>query len=51
MMVTRQVRCRKCGTMTVLTYPDKLSDIGLKVISLCQACRELELRHQGGKDR
>lgn len=30
MMVTRKVRCRKCGTETLLTYPDKLSEIGLQ---------------------
>ncbi|MDY3985479.1 hypothetical protein [Dysosmobacter sp.] len=44
MMVTRKVRCRKCGTVTLLTYPDKLSEIGLNTISLCKACREMELR-------
>lgn len=27
MMITRQVRCKKCGEMFPLTYPEKLSDI------------------------
>ena len=35
MMITRQVRCKKCGEMFPLTYPEKLSDIGLSVISIC----------------
>lgn len=33
MMITRQVRCKKCGKMFPLTYPEKLSDIGRDVIS------------------
>lgn len=33
MMITRQVRCKKCGEMFPLTYPEKLSDIGRDVIS------------------
>ena len=32
-MITRQVRCKKCGEMFPLTYPEKLSDIGRDVIS------------------
>lgn len=45
MMVTRQVRCRKCGAMTSLTYPAKLSEIGRETISLCKACGEMELKN------
>ena len=31
MMITRQVRCKKCGKMFPLTYPEKLSDIPLEI--------------------
>lgn len=44
MMVTRRVRCLRCGTNTLLTYPDKLSGIGLNTISLCKVCLEIEIR-------
>lgn len=38
-MITRQVRCKKCGQLFPLTYPKKLSDTGLSVISICKMCR------------
>lgn len=38
-MITRHVRCKKCGQPFPLTYPEKLSDIGLSVISICKMCR------------
>lgn len=38
-MITRHVRCKKCGQLFPLTYPEKLSDIGLSVISICKMCR------------
>lgn len=38
-MITRQVRCKKCGQLFSLTYPEKLSDTGLSVISICKVCR------------
>ena len=42
MMVTHQVRCKKCGKMFSLTYPEKLSDIGRDVISYCPPCLHIE---------
>ena len=42
-MITRQVRCKKCGVLFPLTYPEKLSDIGLDVISYCPACNQIEI--------
>lgn len=38
-MITRHVRCKKCGQLFPLTHPEKLSDIGLCVISICKMCR------------
>lgn len=38
-MITRHVRCKKCGQLFPLTYPEKLSDIGLSVISICKMFR------------
>lgn len=38
-MITRQVRCKRCGQLFLLTYPEKLSDTGLSVISICKVCR------------
>lgn len=38
-MITRQARCKKCGQLFPLTYPEKLSDTGLSVISICKMCR------------
>lgn len=43
MMITRQVRCKKCGKMFPLTYPEKLSDIGRDVISYCPPCLHTEI--------
>lgn len=43
MMITRQVRCKKCGEMFPLTYPEKLSDIGRDVISYCPPCLHTEI--------
>ena len=37
-MIVRQVKCKKCGVAFPLTYPEKLSDIGLDAISYCPAC-------------
>lgn len=42
-MITRYVRCKKCGQLFPLTYPEKLSDIGLSVISICKMCRTTQL--------
>ena len=42
-MITRQVRCKKCGEMFPLTYPEKLSDIGRDVISYCPPCLHTEI--------
>lgn len=38
-MITRQVRCKRCGQLFLLTYPEKLSGTGLSVISICKVCR------------
>ena len=27
-MITRKVRCRECGAPFLLTYPEKMSEIG-----------------------
>jgi predicted nucleic acid-binding Zn-ribbon protein len=43
MMITRQVRCKNCGVMFPLTYPEKLSDIGRDVISYCPLCNRIEI--------
>lgn len=43
MMITRQTRCKKCGIMFPLTYPEKLSDIGRDVISYCPTCKRMEI--------
>ena len=43
MMITRQVRCKKCGKMFPLTYPEKLSDIGRDFISYCPPCLHTEI--------
>ena len=44
MMITRQIRCRKCGLPCLITYPEKLSDLGKEVISLCDKCLGIEIR-------
>lgn len=44
MMITRQIRCRKCGLPCSITYPEKLSDIGKEIISLCDKCRGIEIQ-------
>lgn len=44
MMITRKIRCRKCGVPCTITYPEKLSDIGKEIISLCNKCRKIEIR-------
>ena len=44
MMITRQIRCRKCGLPCSITYPEKLSDIGKDIISLCDKCRGIEIQ-------
>lgn len=49
MMITRQIRCRKCGKPCFITYPDKLSDLGKTVISLCAGCRAIEIRQAENK--
>lgn len=49
MMITRQVRCKKCGEMFPLTYPEKLSDIGRDVISYCPPCRSIVFTHENLK--
>ena len=38
-MITKHVRCKKCGQLFPLTHPEKLSDTGLSVISVCKMCR------------
>ena len=43
MMITRQVRCKKCGEMFPLTYPEKMSDMGRDVISYCPPCLHTEI--------
>ena len=43
-MVTRQIRCKKCGEIFLLTYPEKLSDIGRDVISYCSSCLQTEIK-------
>lgn len=43
-MITRYVRCKKCGQLFQLTYPEKLSDIGLSVISICKMCRTTQTK-------
>ena len=49
MMITRQVRCKKCGKMFPLTYPEKLSDIGRDVISYCPPCRSIVFTYENLK--
>ena len=43
-MITRHVRCKKCGQLFPLTYPEKLSDIGLSVISICKLLMKAGVR-------
>lgn len=43
-MITRYVRCKKCGQLFQLTYPENLSDIGLSVISICKMCRTTQTK-------
>lgn len=43
-MVTRQIRCKKYGEIFLLTYPEKLSDIGRDVISYCSHCLQTEIK-------
>nr|DAH94336.1 MAG TPA: zinc-ribbon protein [Caudoviricetes sp.] len=46
-MITRPVRCKKCGVTFPLTYPEKLSDIGLETIRYCPTCLNTEiLKHE-----
>lgn len=46
-MITRPVRCKKCGVTFQLTYPEKLSDIGLETIRYCPPCLNTEiLKHE-----
>lgn len=47
-MVTRQIRCKKCGEIFLLTYPEKLSDIGRDVISYCSPCLRTEIEKMYG---
>lgn len=47
-MITRYVRCKKCGQLFPLTYPEKLSAIGLSVISICKMCRTTQTNIKDG---
>lgn len=43
-MVTRQIWCKKCGRAFLLTYPEKLSDIGRDAIFYCSLCLQTEIK-------
>lgn len=46
-MITRQVRCKKCGVTFPLICPEKLSDIGMETIRYCPQCLHTEiLKHE-----
>lgn len=47
-MVTRQIRRKKCGEVFLLTYPEKLSDIGRDIISYCSPCLRTEIQKMCG---
>ena len=42
MMVMRQVRCRRCRKKFQLSVPEKMSRIGVEVLSVCAVCRAAE---------
>lgn len=50
MMITRQVRCKKCGVMFPLIYPEKLSEMGRDVIFYCGPCKHLEIQKHENKE-
>lgn len=39
-MIVKHVECRKCGKRFSLTVPDKMSAIGIRILSVCSACRD-----------
>lgn len=43
MIVTRKIKCRKCGKECVIFVPDKLSQDGMYLLSLCADCLGLEI--------
>ena len=48
-MITRQVRCKKCGKVFPLHFPEKLSDYGRNIISYCPPCLKIEIdKNTGG---
>lgn len=50
MMITRQVRCKKCGVLFPLTYPEKLSEMARDVISYCPPCLHTEIIKHENKE-
>lgn len=49
MMITRKIKCRKCGKECEILLPDKLSQDGVYLISLCADCLEMEIQIQEAK--
>lgn len=39
MIIQRKTICHKCGCPMTVFAPDKLSDIGMSVISVCEKCK------------
>lgn len=46
-MIRREIRCKRCGERATISCPDKLTDIGLDIISYCTQCLQVIINKGG----